>query len=292
MTGIGLIAGGAKPEQLATGCVWSEGPLWLPDRRRLRWSDIPNDRIVEWDAATGEMSVFRDGAEYTNGRTLDLEGRVVQCSHGRRAIEREGANGPETVVGRWAQGRFNSPNDVAVASDGAIWFTDPPYGLDPSGREGHPAPQEYDGCFVFRVDPATGVAEAVVTDLVHPNGIGFSPDESVLYVSDTGALQGHEAEAHIHAYPTDGVRVTGPGAPFTRVPAGVSDGFAIDVEGRVWTSAADGVHVYTPGGRHLHHVKVPEVVSNVTFGGDDGRDLFITATSSLYRVATLTTAAR
>ena len=292
MTGIGLIAGGARLEKLASGCEWAEGPLWLPELGRVRWSDIPNDRILEWDAATGRLSVFRDGVEYTNGRALDLDGRVVQCSHGRRAIEREGADGPETLVERWAEGRFNSPNDVAVASDGSIWFTDPPYGIDQSGREGHPGQLEYGGCYVFRFDPATGDVQPVVTDLVHPNGIGFSPDEGVLYVSDTGSLAGHEADTHIQSYPTDGVRVTGPGTHFAKVPTGVSDGFAIDEEGRLWTSAGDGVHVYTPAGRHLHHIRVPEVVSNVTFGGAEGRDLFLTATTSLYRIATLTVAAR
>ena len=167
-------------ERLASDTQWSEGPVWLAETRSIRWSDIPNNRILEWHSATGETEVFREDAEFANGRTLDRHGRVVQCSHGRRAVERETPDGQQTVVDRWTGGRFNSPNDLVVASDGSIWFTDPPYGLHPSGREGRPGEQDYDGCYVFRWDPTTEEATPVVTDMVHPNGIAFSPDESAL----------------------------------------------------------------------------------------------------------------
>lgn len=286
-----LLAPGAELERLADGSVWSEGPLWLPGIRRVRWSDIPNDRIREWDAATGEVTTFRQPAEYTNGRTVDREGRVIQCSHGRRAIEREGADGPEIVVDRWSGGRFNSPNDLAVASDGAIWFTDPPYGIQPSGREGHPGTSEYDACFVFRWDPLTGEAVPVVTDMVHPNGIGFSPDGSRVYVSDTGPHSGGADPQQIRVFDVDGATIVGDGRTFARPPVGASDGFAIDREGRVWTSAGDGIYVYASDGALLAHVPVPETVSNCTFGGDDGQDLYLTATTSLYRIRTSTTSA-
>jgi gluconolactonase len=285
-----VIALGAGLERLADGSVWSEGPLWLPEIRRVRWSDIPNDRILEWDARTGEVSTFRTAAEYPNGRALDLEGRVVQCSHGRRAIEREGPDGPEVLVERWSGGRFNSPNDLAVASDGAIWFTDPPYGIDPTGREGHPGTSEYDACFVFRWDPQTGEAVPVVTTMVHPNGIAFSPDGSRLYVSDTGFYADHPEAQQIHVFDVDGATITGEGREFAMPPIGASDGFAIDREGRLWTSAGDGVYVYAPDGALLTHIPVPETVSNCTFGGDDGDDLFVTATTGLYRIRTTTTA--
>jgi Gluconolactonase len=286
-----LLASRASLERLADGTEWSEGPVWLPRLRRLRWSDIPNNRILEWDAASGDTSVFRADAEYTNGRVLDLDGRVVQCSHGRRAIEREGDAGPEVIVDRWPDGRFNSPNDLAIASDGSIWFTDPPYGLQPDGREGHPGPQDYDGCYVFRYDPASGVVQPVVTDMVHPNGIAFSPDETVLYVSDTGSHDDRPGAGNIRRYPIAGLQVSGAGAEFARVPVGVSDGFCVDRDGRLWSSAGDGVYVFAPDGTRLLHLPVPEVVSNTCFGGDLGDELFITATTGLYRIRTTTSAA-
>ncbi|WP_308467037.1 SMP-30/gluconolactonase/LRE family protein [Rathayibacter soli] len=288
MTEFDLLAPGTELERLATGAEWSEGPVWLPKSRRVRWSDIPNDRILEWDAATGSYSVFRSDAEYPNGRTLDTQGCVIQCSHGRRAIEIETDEGPRTLVDRWSGGRFNSPNDLAVSSDGSIWFTDPPYGIHPSGREGHPGDQEYGGCFVFRFDPAAGEVTPVVTDMVHPNGIGFSPGESVLYVSDTGTYADRAEACHIRAYPLDGPTVSGESVVFATVPAGLADGFAVDVAGRVWTSAGDGVYVYEPDGTLRGRIPVPETVANVVFGGDEHNELFIAASTSLYRVRTLT----
>lgn len=283
-----LLAEGAGLEHLYTGAIWSEGPAWIAETGRVRWSDIPNDRILEFDTATGETAVFRDGAEYTNGRTIDREGRVVQCSHGRRAVEIEGPDGPITLVDRWAGGRFNSPNDVVVHSDGSIWFTDPPYGIDASGREGHPGEQEYDGCYVFRFEPDTGAIEPVITALVHPNGLAFSPDESILYVSDTG-----DGALRIAAYDVaeDGVSVVfgdTPGRTFASTAIPASDGFRIDVDGNVWSSAGDGVEVFDPSGATILRIPVPERTANVCFGDPDGRTLYITASSSLYRIRTAT----
>ncbi|GAB3601565.1 SMP-30/gluconolactonase/LRE family protein [Microbacterium tumbae] len=283
-----LLADGASVEHLASGAAWSEGPVWLPSTRRVRWSDIPRSRILEWDAGTGETSVVREHAEYPNGRTLDLEGRIVQCSHGRRAIERETPDGPEIVVDRWSGGRFHSPNDVVVASDGAIWFTDPPYGLHPNGREGRPAPREYEGCFVFRVDPRSGVAEPVITTMVEPNGLAFSPDERTLYVADTGFFGGAPEAKHILAFDVEGLGPAARGTTFARVPVGAADGFRVDEQGRVWTSAGDGVYVYAPDGTLVGGIPAPERISNVCFGGDDGTTLFLTAAGGLYGVRTTT----
>jgi gluconolactonase len=291
-----LIADGAVLETLYTGTEWGEGPVWLPELQSLRWSDIPNDRILQYDEASGETRVFRSGAEFTNGRTLDLEGRVVQCSHGRRSVEREtsldGSTAPDTLVERWNGARFNSPNDVVVASDGTIWFTDPPYGIDPSEREGHAAEPEYEGCFVFRFDPVTGALDAVITDMVHPNGLAFSPDETTLYVSDTGFYAGSDAARHIRAYDVDVVGATcSNGREFAAVRPGASDGFRVDVEGRIWTSSENSVQVLSPSGEVLERIAVPEKVSNVCFGGASGRDLYVTASTSLYRIRTTTTQA-
>ncbi len=274
-------------EQLWTGGEWLEGPVWIPGTGRVRFSDIPNNRILEFSAATGRTLVYDDDAEFANGRTLDLDGAVVQCSHGRRAVEREVDGHPQVVVDRFEGRRFNSPNDVVVASDGAIWFTDPPYGLHESGREGYPGRQEYDGCFVFRV--AAGVPVAAITDMVHPNGLAFSPDESRLYVADTAVVWDATAPRHIRVYDiADGVASNG------RVfvtPTGVADGFRVDAAGRVWTSSGPLIQVFSPAGELLLDIPMPETVSNLCFGGDDGADLFITATSSLYRLRTTTEAA-
>jgi gluconolactonase len=280
-----LLGEGATLEKLYTGSIWAEGPVWLPSSRSVRWSDIPNNRILQFDADTGETHVHREDVEFTNGRILDLDGTVLQCSHGRRSVEREVDGIPHTLVDTYDGARLNSPNDIVVASDGTIWFTDPPYGIT-QAREGHPGEMEYGGCYVFRLTP-DGVLTPVITDRGHPNGLAFSPDESILYVSDTAAGDGN-----IHAYDADVAAGTATnGRLFAEPRPGVSDGFRVDVAGRVWTSAADAVHVYSPAGEELLRIPVPEVIANVCFGGDDGRDLYIAASTSLYRIRTSTTQA-
>jgi gluconolactonase len=279
-----LLAPGASLERLYTGTVWAEGPVWLPALRALRWSDIPNNRIMQYHADDGQTVVYREDVEFTNGRTLDPGGAVVQCSHGRRAVERE-ADGQVTVlVDRWQGKRLNSPNDVVVAADGSVWFTDPPYGII-SNREGRIADPEYGGCYVFRLDEQRGELTAMITDMVEPNGLAFSPDERILYVSDTGVLRDSSAPRHIRAYDViDGSCVNG--RVFAEITVGVSDGFRVDEEGRVWTSSGDGVRVFTPDGEQLLHLPVPEKVANLCFGGPDGQDLYIAASTSLYRIRT------
>lgn len=282
-----LLADAAPLEKLYTGTVWGEGPVWMPRSATVRWSDIPRDRIMEFDSRTGGTRVYRTGVEFTNGRTLDRRGHVIQCSHGRRSVEMEIEGEPRTLVDRWEGGRFNSPNDVVVASDGSIWFTDPPYGIS-SNREGHLGEQEYGGCYVFRFDPESGTVTAVITDMAFPNGLAFSPDETVLYVSDT-----RDAEsAHMRIYEAAVARGTADnGRLFASFAHGVADGFRVDGEGRIWTSSGYGVEVWSPEGEVLLRIPVPELVSNVCFGGEDGRDLYITASTSLYRLRTATTPA-
>ena len=275
-----MIAAGAALERLWTGGTWCEGPLWIPDEGCVRWSDIPGDRILRWDAATGDATEHRTGVEFTNGRALDRDGSVVQCSHGRRRLERERADGTVSALADGYDGvRLNSPNDVAIAADGAYWFTDPDYGIT-QPLEGHPGEREYGACWVFRLGP-DGTLAPVVRDLDRPNGIAFSPDGAVLYVTDTGAAPA------IHACDVQGVAV-GSGRRFAAPAVGHSDGIAVDVDGRVWSSAGDGVHVYERDGREAAFIAVPEVVSNVCFGGADGDELFFSATTSLYRFRTAT----
>lgn len=273
-------------ERLGGGATWSEGPLWLAEAEAVIWSDIPGNRILRWSAATGEVTVERTDVEFTNGRTRDLEGRIVTCSHGRRAVERTEPDGTTHVlVDRFGEHRLNSPNDVVVASDGTIWFTDPPYGiLQP--HEGHPGEREYGDHYVFRFDPTTNELTPVVIDVEEPNGLAFSPDESLLYVADTSAALRTDGGGnhHIRVYDVIGDRCKN-GRVFAEVSPGLADGFRVDVEGNVWTSSADSVQVYAPDGTRLGKIAVPEKVGNVCFGE---QDLYIAASTSLYRVRTLT----
>ena len=284
-----LVPVDAALTRVATGATWSEGPVWLPDLALLRWSDIPGDRILELDPATGRSRVHRTGVEFTNGRTLDRDGSVIQCSHGRRAVERELDGTVTVLVDRWEGGRFNSPNDVVVASDGAIWFTDPPYGiLKPD--EGHPGEREYGASYVFRFDQVTGDVRPAVLDVEEPNGLAFSPDERLLYVSDTSAAMRTDGSGNHHITVRD-VRLDGTcsdGRIFAVIEDGLSDGFRVDESGRLWTSAGASVQVYAPTGELLLTVPVPERVGNLCFGGPDGTDLFIAASTSIYHLSTLT----
>jgi gluconolactonase len=281
-----LLAPKASLERLYTGTKWGEGPVWLPEARALRWSDIPNNRILQYHADDGRTVVYREDVEFTNGRTLDLDGAVVQCSHGRRAVEREVGGEVTVLVDRWQGRRLNSPNDVVVASDGAIWFTDPPYGIV-SDYEGRVADAEYGGCYVFRFDEHRDELIPVVTDMVDPNGLAFSLDERTLYVSDTGWVRDKSAPRHIRAYDVvDGACANG--RVFAEIDEGWPDGFRVDEAGRVWSSAGESVRVFAPDGELVASVPVPERVGNLCFGGPDGQDLYIAATSSLYRIKTAT----
>lgn len=284
----GLIAPDAAITVLDSGSVWAEGVVYLPATGRIRWSDIPADRIAEHDPATGQSSVYREQVGFTNGRTLDIDGSVLQCSHGRRRIERDRDGVVEPVVVDWRGVPFNAPNDVVVGPDGAIWFTDPPYGII-FPREGHPGEREYGDHWVFRHDPRTGRTDPVVTDVEEPNGLAFSPDGTVLYVADSSALTREDGGGnhHVRAYDVSGSRCKN-GRTFATVPVGIPDGLRVDVEGRVWVTGGDGVHVYGPDGSHLGAVLLPETAANLCFGGPEGRDLYIAATTSIYHVATLT----
>ena len=275
-------------ECLFTGSVWAEGPLWVPSSQTVRWSDIPNDRILEFNPATGATREYAAGVEFTNGRTLDADGSVVQCSHGRRRVERDRDGAVSGLVDSFQGRRLNSPNDVVIARDSSIWFTDPPYGILPGTKEGHEGEQEYGGCNVFRFEPASGTLTAVITDLVHPNGLAFSPDESVLYVADT-AGPGYGVPLRIATYGVRGGQCSPRTGTLELEDGHAADGLRVDVEGRIWTSAGPSVRIYSPSFELLDTIAVPETVSNLCFGGPDGQDLHLTATTSLYRIRTTTT---
>lgn len=281
-----VVAGAPHLERLCTGAIWSEGPLWIAEDDSVLWSDIPNDRLLRWSARDG-MSVLRDRVEFTNGHTRDHDGSVLHCSHGLRAVFRTDVrgHGQRIVVDRWQGKRFNAPNDIVVKSDGTLWFTDPPYGLI-IPEEGHGGESEIGDCYVFRFDPRSGELDPVTDLPIEPNGLAFSPDESLLYVSDTSAALGREATGNhcIFVFDVlDGRRLAN-GRVFADVAPGVPDGFRIDVQGFLYTSSQDSVQVYHPDGTCLGKIHVPEKVGNVTFGGAERDVLYIAASTSLYRI--------
>lgn len=274
----------ARVEKLYEGSRWAEGPAYFAAGRYLVWSDIPNDRMLRWDETTGAVGVFRSPAGYTNGHTVDREGRLVSCEHGARRVTRTEHDGSITVIADRFEGkRLNSPNDVVVASDGAVWFTDPTYGID-SDYEGYRAESEIGASNVYRVDPQTGACAVAADDFVRPNGLAFSPDERKLYVSDTGMTHVPDGPRHIRVFDVGPGGALGGGEVFASCTAGMFDGFRFDEEGRLWAAAGDGVHCYDGDGTLLGKVRVPETVANVAFGGPRRNRLFICATTSLYAV--------
>ena len=281
-----LLPHGTDLDKVFTGAIWSEGPCWIPSRKSLRWSDIPNNRILEYFPETRETKTYKSDVEFTNGRTLDLDGTVLQCSHGLRHIERDTDGVVTTVIGKYDGVRFNSPNDVVVSRDGIIWFTDPPYGIIVE-IEGHPGVKEYEDCFVFAFDPKTQKLRPVVTDVEEPNGVAFSPDESILYVADTSVLFKATGNHHIRAYDMQDGRAKN-GRTLIDIKEGVIDGFRVDKDGNLWCSSEIGVQIFTPAGVHIGTIPTPEKVGNLAFGGDDGSDLFIAANTSLYHIKTST----
>ncbi len=278
-----LIHGNAGLDKLWTGGRWCEGPAYLPAGKYLVWSDIPNDRLMRWDECSGTVSVFDQPCRNQNGHTVDREGRLVSCEHRGRQVSRIEPDGSLTVLAdSYAGKRLNSPNDVVVKSDGSIWFTDPTYGID-SEYEGDAAPSEIGSSNVYRIDPGDGSVTLVIDDMVKPNGLAFSPDESILYVADTGQTHEPDCAPVIRGYPVnpDGKSV-GRGTVFVTCDAGLFDGFRLDTNGNLWSSAGDGVHCFAPDGTLIGKILIPEVVANVCFGGRKRNRLFICATTSIF----------
>lgn len=274
-----LVAPGAKVQKLAGGMRFTEGPVWLPAEKKLIFSDIPNSKLMQW-SKKGGLKTFREESHQSNGNILDLQGRLISCQHAARNIVRTEKDGKITVLADNLNGkRFNSPNDVAVHSDGTFWFTDPPWGL----RAKHEIP----GHWVFKLNPRTGKAQPIIKNLAMPNGIVFSPDERRLYVADTGGHKRHpDAKYHdtpdrVHCYEIS--KKGKLGKKLFHIDGG-SDGMAVDVKGNLYTTHKGSVHIFDADGKRLGEIKVPEGPANCAFGGEDFKTLFITARKSLYSI--------
>lgn len=279
-----MIIGHAKLECLWQGCRWAEGPAYFPAGRYLVWSDVPNDRLLRFDETDSSVSVFRQPSNNANGNTRDRQGRLVTCEHLSRRVTRTEHDGTITVLAdRTAEGlRLNSPNDVVVASDDAIWFTDPTYGID-GDYEGSRASSETRGSFVYRIDGHSGEVATVIKDRVQPNGLAFSPDETRLYVVDTGASHRSGLPVTIHAYSVSPDRRSAADPQhFSTCPEGFFDGLRVDRAGHVWSSAGEAVFCYAPDGTHIGTIRIGETVGNLCFGGPKLNRLYVCGQTSLY----------
>ena len=271
--------------QIGTGYIFTEGPLCHPLDQSLIFSDMPGDTRRQYVPGQGVREIAKPSNK-GNGMTYDADLNLLICEHGTSSVVRMWPDGTREVLVTHFEGReLNSPNDIIVKSDGTIWFSDPHYGIM-TDYEGFKSPQE-NACAVYCYDPTKESLTQVVTDMNCPNGLAFSPDESLLYVADTGRMFESDPQ-HIRVYPVNADNSVGAGTHFHTVDPGASDGFRLDVYGNIWSSAADGVHCVAPDGHLMGKILVPELVSNVCFGGRAKQELYITATTSVYRITLVT----
>ncbi|MFM8187963.1 MAG: SMP-30/gluconolactonase/LRE family protein [Pirellula sp.] len=273
-----LVAPGAKVIKLAGGMKFTEGPVWLDQKKILVFSDIPNSKLMQWNPQQG-LSEYRDSKQ-ANGNIVDQQGRILSCQHEARNVIRIENDGSQSVLAERYEGkRFNSPNDLALRTDGTLWFTDPPWGLV--------GEHEIPGHWVYRLELATGKIEPVVKDLAMPNGIVFSPDEKRLYIADTGGHPRHP-DPSFHRLPPSirCYQITQEGrlGPKLFEIEASSDGMSMDIHGNLYATHADQVNIYNADGKFIESIGVPEGPANVCFGGQDYKTLFITARTSLYSV--------
>ena len=284
-----LTVGSAGLDTIATGLRWAEGPVWIGDMNCLLFSDIPNQRIMRW-VPGGSATVFREPSNFANGHNRDRQGRLISCEHGARRVTRTETDGSITVLADAYRGKkLNSPNDLVCHSDGSIWFTDPTYGIM-SDYEGFRATPEQPTRNVYRIDP-TGALSVVCDDFTQPNGLAFSPDETMLYIADSAASHDPTLPRHIRAFDVQNDTLKN-SRVFAHIDKGIPDGIRTDIFGNLWSSAADGIHCFGPEGTLLGKILIPEVVSNLCFGGPRRNRLFITATTSVYAVYLATTGAQ
>ena len=265
-----------KVEKVYTGTLWGEGPCYIPHKDMLVWSDNPNNRMMK--LINGKVSEFRNPSNFCNGNTLDNDENLISCSHGGRCVYKTDDDlNVSVIVDQYAGKKLNSPNDVCVKSDGTIWFTDPPYGIL-SDYEGYLGEQEYDGCYVFKFNPANNKIEVMTKNLERPNGIAFSNDEKKLYIADTG-----EGIKCLYVFDIENNKIVNQKLVYDFKPF-FSDGFRCDKDGNIWTSAGKAIKCFNPSNELIGQIIVPELVSNLEFGGKEGNILYVTATSSLYKM--------
>ncbi|MGC9271669.1 SMP-30/gluconolactonase/LRE family protein [Acidiphilium sp.] len=273
----------AELEVLAAGFRWIEGPVWLGDADCLLFQDLPRNRTMRWSEDHG-VSVYRAPSDYANGQTRDLQGRLIACSHHGRCLYRTEHDGRLTrLVAHHDGKRLNAPNDVVVKSDGSIWFTDPLYGLLTDYEGGRQTSEQPPA--VYRFDPERGDIRIVADDFDGPNGLAFSPDERILYIAETGDQSQPAPKQMIRAFDVapDG-RSLGNGRLFHQITPGYADGFRLDEDGNLWSSAGDGVHCIAPDGTLLGKIRLPYRISNLTFGGLHKNRLFIGGSHTLYAI--------
>lgn len=275
-----IVPADATLKKLAGGMQFVEGPVWIPhDGGWLVFSDIPAKRLMKWSERDG-LSVFREQSNDANGNCTDREGRIITCEGGARRVTRTEKDGSITLLVEDFEGKkFNSPNDVVVKSDNSIWFSDPDYGL---GKK----PREVDGLYIYRLDPKTKKLTVVVKDCDHPNGLCFSPDEKRLYVADSGKPR------NIRVYDVQKDGTLANSRVFCAIDKGVPDGIRCDADGRVFSSAGDGVQIFNASGELIGKILVPESPANLAFGGKVHKTLYITARTSLYSIPLLVKGAK
>ena len=263
-------------EKVYSGTLWAEGPCYIPHKDMLVWSDNPNNRIMK--LINGKVSEFMNPSNFSNGNTLDNDGNLISCSHGGRCVYKTDDNlNVSIIVDSFEGKKLNSPNDVCVKSDGTIWFTDPPYGIL-SDYEGYLGDQEYGGCFVFKYDVKLKQLKVMTRNLDRPNGIAFSQDEKKIYIADTG-----ENIKSLYVFDIEDDKIINQKLIYDFKPF-FSDGFRCDKDGNIWTSAGKAIKCFNPNNELIGQILVPELVSNLEFGGREGNILYITATSSLYKI--------
>ena len=288
-----LIPDNFSLEKIYSGTIWAEGPVWIKDKNLIVWSDVKSNKMLSCDVETKIISDFRNPSEFNNGNCTDISGRLISCQHGKRRVVRQEKNGDLSVIAdNYNNKKLNSPNDVAVSKSGNIWFTDPPYGIL-TNQEGHKSESEQDGNHLYRVDQKFNIKK-IDAIFDKPNGLAFSPDGKILYVADSGAAEPGNFNLsrphNIQKFILDNEENVLTKEIFVEIENGFPDGMTVDINGNLFVCDPNGmkIHIFDPSSERLGHIDIPERVANCTFGGHNKSDLYITASTSLYKLKTNT----